>query len=72
MATGRELFPDAYAELDGLKSVFRPLFDPDKHVPPQGDPSDDGAAQIRFAGAGLNKVQAVKIVRERALPAIFA
>lgn len=72
MATGHELFPDAYAELADLRAVFRPLYEPDSHVPPQGDPSDDGAAQIRFAGAGLNKVQAVKLIRERALPAIFS
>ncbi|MBB4663009.1 nucleotidyl transferase AbiEii/AbiGii toxin family protein [Conexibacter arvalis] len=72
LAIGRELFPGAYAEFNDLNSVFRPLYDPDRHVPPQGDPSDDGAAQIRFAGAGLNKVQAVRTVRERGLPAIFS
>lgn len=72
LATGRDLFPDAYSELTDLRSVFGPLYDPDKHLPPQGDPSDDGAAQLRFAGAGLNKVQAIRLMRTRALPAIFS
>jgi Nucleotidyl transferase AbiEii toxin, Type IV TA system len=71
LATGRELFPDAYAKLPDMHAVFAALHDPDRHVPPQGDPADDGAAQIRFAGAGLNKPQAIALIRRRALPAIF-
>ena len=72
LVIGRELFPDAYTNLPDLNAVFRPLYNPDDHVPPQGDPSDDGAAQIRFAGTGLNKVQTVELIRKRALPAIFS
>jgi hypothetical protein len=72
LTTGRELFPDAYAKLPDMHAVFAALHDPDGHVPPQGDPDNDGAAQIRFAGAGLNKPQAIALIRHRALPAIFA
>jgi hypothetical protein len=38
----------------------------DRHQPPLGD-SDDGAKQIKFAGAGLNKQQAIALIREWAL-----
>ncbi|MGC2373215.1 MAG: nucleotidyl transferase AbiEii/AbiGii toxin family protein [Solirubrobacteraceae bacterium] len=68
---GRALFPDAYAQFQDLKSVFMPLYDPDRHQPPQGDVADDKAAQIRFAGSGLGKTQAIAIMRKQVLPAIF-
>jgi Nucleotidyl transferase AbiEii toxin, Type IV TA system len=70
LEVGRRLFPDRYAVFPDLKSLFAPLYDPDRHRAPLGD-SDDGARQLRFAGAGLNKQEAVALVRERALPAIF-
>jgi hypothetical protein len=70
LSKGRELFPDQYAVFPDLKSIFAPLYQPDRHQPPLGD-SDDGAKQIQFAGAGLNKQQAIALIRERALPAIF-
>ncbi|HWI08548.1 MAG TPA: nucleotidyl transferase AbiEii/AbiGii toxin family protein [Solirubrobacteraceae bacterium] len=67
---GRRLFPTAYAKLTGLTAVVRALHDPDAHVPPLGD-RDDGASQIRFAGAGLNKQQAIEVIRTAALPALI-
>ncbi|MGP8241732.1 MAG: nucleotidyl transferase AbiEii/AbiGii toxin family protein [Solirubrobacteraceae bacterium] len=70
LGIGRALFPAQYAAFSDLKSIFAPLYYPDRHHPPLGD-SDDGAKQIQFAGAGLNKQQAIALIREKALPAIF-
>jgi hypothetical protein len=69
---GRDLFPDAYAAFPDRASIRPALESPDDHVPPQGDAADDRARQIRYAGAGLNKVQAVHLVRARVVPALFA
>jgi hypothetical protein len=68
---GRALFPNAYTQFPDLKSVFMPLYEPDRHQPPQGDVADDKAAQIRFAGSGIGKAQAIAIMRTQVLPAIF-
>ncbi len=67
---GRMLFPGQYAAFPDLESIYAPLYDPDRHRPPLGD-SDDGAKQIHFAGTGLNKPQAIALMRERVLPTIF-
>lgn len=72
LQVGRELFATEYAAFPHRESIRPALERPDDHLPPQGDAADDKARQIRLAGAGLNKQQAIHLVRKRALPAIFA
>jgi hypothetical protein len=72
LEVGRSLFATEYAAFSHRESIRPALERPDDHLPPQGDAADDKARQIRFAGTGLNKQQAIYIVRERVLPAIFA
>lgn len=68
---GRELFPTAYAAFPDRGALRHGLQEPDEHVPPQGDAADDRARQLRFAGTALNKKQAIHVVRERLIPALF-
>jgi hypothetical protein len=69
---GRELFGDAYAAYPDLRSLFKPLYNPDSLVPPLGEQGELGIDQIRFAGPSLSKYEAVAIVRDQVLPALFS
>lgn len=65
---GRSLFPSEYAMFPDRQALRTALEDPDGHIPPQGDASDDKAKQLRFDAAALNKQQAIQIVRARVVP----
>ncbi len=71
LEVGRELFPAAYDAFPDRAAIRAALQQPDEHLPPQGDPSDDKARQLRFDDAALNKPQAIQVVRERLIPALF-
>lgn len=72
LEVGRSLFPDAYTQYDRLETLFRPLYDPARVSPPLGTAGELGLDQLRYAGAGMTRDEAVAVVRERALPALFA
>lgn len=47
------------------------LEEPDKHLPPQGDASDDKARQLRFDATALSKPQAIRIFRRLVVPILL-
>ncbi len=71
LQVGRDLFPAEYADFPDRESIRTALEDPDRHVPPQGDAADDKARQLRFDKTSLNKAQAIYVVQNRLLPALY-
>jgi hypothetical protein len=71
LAVGHELFPREYKAFPDRTALQGALDDPDAHIPPQGDASDDKARQLRFDAAALNKQQAIHIVRSRVVPVLL-
>jgi hypothetical protein len=71
LAVGHELFPNEYMAFPDRAALRTALEDPDTHIPPQGDASDDKAKQLRFDAAALNKQQAIHIMRSRVVPALL-
>ncbi len=68
LAKGRELFPEGYRTLTGITALLGPLRNPDDHVPPMGDPSDDKRTSLRFSTASIDYQRAKAIMRDEVLP----